>query len=108
MRRFTVTVVIKNKPGLSDPEGETILRDLVLKEGRDESSGDGAHDNGSSENKNSGCRISEIKTAKMLRMTVDSQDAESAVRDVRRVCDALHLYNPIVSSVDITAEPRPE
>ena len=118
MRRFTVTVVIENKQGLSDPEGETILRDLVLKEGRDESNGggdnengnneNGNNENGNSENGNNGCRISEIKTAKMLRMTVDSQDAESAVRDVRRVCDALHLYNPIVSSVDITAEPRPE
>ena len=108
MRRFTVTVVIENKQGLSDPEGETILRDLVLKEGRDESNGGGYNENGNNENGNNGCRISEIKTAKMLRMTVDSQDAESAVRDVRRVCDALHLYNPIVSSVDITAEPRPE
>lgn len=111
MRRFTVTVVIENKQGLSDPEGETILRDLVLKEGRDETGGGGASSDGSSdgsnENGNSGCRISEIKTAKMLRMTVDSQDAESAVRDVRKMCDTLHLYNPIVSSVDITAEPSP-
>ena len=107
MRRFIVTVVIENKQGLSDPEGETILRDLVLKEGRDEASGGGAGSNGSNESGNNGCRISDIKTAKMLRMTVDSQDAESAVRDVRKVCDALHLYNPIVSIVDVTAEPSP-
>lgn len=107
MRRFTVTVIIENKRGLSDPEGETILRDLVLKEGRDEASGGGAGSNGNNESGNNGCRISEIKTAKMLRMTVDSRDAESAVRDVRKVCDALHLYNPIVSMVDITAEPIP-
>lgn len=108
MPKFAVTVVIANKQGLSDPEGETILRDLVLKEGRDEANGGGARDNGSSEDKNSGCRISEIKTAKMLRMTVDSPDAGSAVRDARRVCDALRLYNPVVSSVDVTAEPLPE
>ena len=108
MRRFTVMVVIENKRGLSDPEGETILRDLVLKEGRDEASGGGAgNSNGNNESGNNGCRISEIRTAKMLRMTVDSRDAESAVRDVRKVCDALHLYNPIVSMVDVTAEPIP-
>ena len=109
MRRFTVTVVIENKQGLSDPEGETILRDLVLKEGRDETNGSDVYNNNDNndEGGNNGCRISEIKTAKMLRMTVDSQDSESAVRDVRRVCDALHLYNPIVSSADITAEPTP-
>lgn len=99
MPKFVATVVIENKRGLSDPEGETILRDLVLKGARDEAGGGGARGSGI---------ISEIRTAKMLRMAVDSQDAESAVRDVRRVCDALHLYNPIVSSVDITAEPRPE
>ncbi|MCE2497564.1 MAG: phosphoribosylformylglycinamidine synthase subunit PurS [Nitrosopumilaceae archaeon] len=104
MPGFVVTVVIENKQGLSDPEGETILRDLVLKEGRDEANGGGVRDNDGNENGSDGCRISEIKTAKMLRMTVDSQDAESAVRDVRKVCDALHLYNPIVSSVDIAAE----
>ena len=31
--RFIVLVNIENKPYISDPEGDTILRDLVLKEG---------------------------------------------------------------------------
>ena len=31
MALFTVHVIIENKPGISDPEGETILNDLVLK-----------------------------------------------------------------------------
>ncbi len=31
MPSFLVHVVIENKPGISDPEGETILKDLVLK-----------------------------------------------------------------------------
>jgi len=31
MPTFMVHVVIENKPGISDPEGETILNDLVLK-----------------------------------------------------------------------------
>ena len=33
MGKYTVHVVIENKPGISDPEGETILNDLVLKGG---------------------------------------------------------------------------
>ena len=31
MPNFQVNVVIENKPGISDPEGDTILNDLVLK-----------------------------------------------------------------------------
>ena len=32
MPNFQVSVVIENKPGISDPEGDTILNDLVLKD----------------------------------------------------------------------------
>jgi phosphoribosylformylglycinamidine synthase len=31
MATFSVHVTIENKPGISDPEGDTILNDLVLK-----------------------------------------------------------------------------
>ena len=31
MPTYLVHVTIENKPGISDPEGETILNDLVLK-----------------------------------------------------------------------------
>ena len=31
MPSFNVHVTIENKPGISDPEGKTILNDLVLK-----------------------------------------------------------------------------
>ena len=86
MPAFEVTVTIENKPGLSDPEGDTILRDLVLKEG-------------------SGSRISGIRTAKMLRLAIESEDADSAVREVRGICDRLRLYNPLVSVVGTSAAP---
>lgn len=49
MATFNVHVTIENKPGISDPEGETILNDLVLK---------GAHKS-----------ISKIKTGKLLKFT---------------------------------------
>ena len=50
MATFNVHVTIENKPGISDPEGETILNDLVLK---------GTHKT-----------VSKIKTAKMLKFTI--------------------------------------
>ena len=31
MPTYLIHVTIENKPGISDPEGETILNDLVLK-----------------------------------------------------------------------------
>jgi len=31
MPTYNVHVIIENKPGISDPEGDTILNDLVLK-----------------------------------------------------------------------------
>ena len=54
MATFQVHVTIENKPGISDPEGETILNDLVLK---------GTHKS-----------VSKIKTAKMLKFTIEEND----------------------------------
>lgn len=86
---FEVSVTIENRQELSDPEGETILKDLVLKSG---GNGTPSH------------RISRIRTAKMLRMTIDSDDADSAMRDVRAVCDGLQIYNPLVSTIRVELE----
>ena len=57
MATFSVHVTIENKPGISDPEGDTILNDLVLK---------GTHKN-----------ISKIKTAKMLKFTIQEKDKKT-------------------------------
>ena len=81
MTIFNVHVTIENKPGISDPEGETILNDLVLK-GGDSS-------------------ISKIKTAKMLKFTIKEKDKKSAQTKVQKICDELRIYNPMVSKVTI-------
>jgi len=78
---FDVHVTIENKPGISDPEGETILNDLVLK-GGDSS-------------------ISKIKTAKMLKFTIKEKDKKSAQAKVQKICDELRIYNPMVSKVTV-------
>ena len=83
MTVFSVSVIIENKSGISDPEGETILNDLVLK---------GSH-----------TTISKIKTAKMLKFTIDEKDKKTAQSKVKEVCDELRIYNPMVSKVTISA-----
>ena len=81
MPAFSVHVTIENKPGISDPEGETILNDLVLK---------GAH-----------VAVTGIRTAKMLKFAITEDDAESAKAAVRRICDELRIYNPLVSRIEV-------
>jgi phosphoribosylformylglycinamidine synthase len=81
MATFNVHVTIENKPGISDPEGETILNDLVLR-GGDSS-------------------ISKIKTAKMLKFTIKEKDKKSAQTKVQKICDELRIYNPMVSKVTV-------
>ena len=81
MATFNVHVAIENKPGISDPEGDTILNDLVLK---------GTHKS-----------VSKIKTAKMLKFTIKEKDKKTAQTKVQEICDDLRIYNPMVSKVTI-------
>lgn len=81
MAIFNVHVTIENKPGISDPEGDTILNDLVLK---------GTHKS-----------VSKIKTAKMLKFIIKEKDKNSAQSKVQEICDDLRIYNPMVSIVTI-------
>jgi len=81
MATFNVHVTIENKPGISDPEGDTILNDLVLK---------GTHKT-----------VSKIKTAKMLKFIIKEKDKKAAQSKVQEICDELRIYNPMVSEVTI-------
>ena len=83
MADYLVHVTIENKPGISDPEGKTILNDLVLK---------GTHQN-----------VSKINTAKMLKFTITENSKESAKSKVKEICDELRIYNSMVSVVTIDA-----
>ncbi len=81
MTTFTVHVTIENKPGISDPEGDTILNDLVLK---------GTHKT-----------VSKIKTGKMLKFTIKEKDKQTAQTKIQEICDELRIYNPMVSKVTV-------
>ena len=84
MPDFQVSVVIENKPGISDPEGDTILNDLVLK----------------GKNKN----ISKIRSGTILKFSITENDENAAKDEVLKICDELRVYNPLVSKVTAAVE----
>ena len=84
MVNYIVSVIIENKPGISDPEGDTILNDLVLK----------------GKNKN----ISKIRSGTILKFSITENDENTAKDEVLKICDELRIYNPLVSKVTANIE----
>jgi len=81
MTFFKVNVTIENKPEISDPEGDTILNDLILKD----------HD----------ASVKKVRSAKMLKFDVDAKNRKIAEKIVMDLCDEFRIYNPLVSKVSI-------
>ena len=84
MSTHVVHVIIENKPNISDPEGDTILNDLVLK------------GNNSS--------VKKIRAGKILKFTVEANDKKKAEKIVEKICQELRIFNPLVSKVVIEAK----
>lgn len=81
MPKFIVQVIIENKPYINDPEGETIHRDLVVK---------GGYSN-----------VQSIRSAKMLKMVVNSKTEHDAEAIVKKMCQELRIFNPVVSNCTV-------
>ena len=81
-RIFEVSVVISNKPGVREPEGETILHDLVAKSGFEQ--------------------VEAIRAGKHLRVKVVAADPRSAKRLVERMCNELRIFNPAAHSCEVS------
>ena len=84
MGMYIVHVIIENKPNISDPEGNTILNDLVLK------------------SKNSS--IKKIRVGKILKFTVEANDKSNAEKTVESICQELRIFNPLVSNAVIESK----
>ncbi|HKC78517.1 MAG TPA: phosphoribosylformylglycinamidine synthase subunit PurS [Nitrosopumilaceae archaeon] len=78
---FKVNVIIENKPEISDPEGETILNDLILKD----------HN----------ASVKKVRSAKMLKFDVDTKNRKIAEKIVLDLCNEFRIYNPLVSKVSV-------
>jgi phosphoribosylformylglycinamidine synthase len=81
-RTFEVSVVISNKPGVREPEGETILHDLVDKSGFGQ--------------------VESIRAGKHLRVTVVDADPDAAKRLVEKMCNELRIFNPAAHSCEVS------
>ena len=81
---FLANVSIENKSFLNDPEGETILNDLILKEGY--------HD------------IISVRTAKTLIIEILAKNSDDAEIKIKEMCDNLRVYNTIVSECKIVIQ----
>ena len=78
---FKVNVIIENKPEISDPEGDTILNDLILKD----------HN----------ASVKKVRSAKMLKFDVDTKNRKIAEKIVLDLCNEFRIYNPLVSKVSV-------
>jgi len=81
MPSFKVNVIIENKPEIVDPEGDTILNDLILKDKK--------------------TTIKKVRSAKMLKFVIDAKNKESAEKTVLEVCNEFRIFNPLVSKISI-------
>ena len=84
LNRYSVNIVIENKPLIRDPEGETILRDLIIK--------------------NDITEVLKVKTAKLLKLEVKAKDKENARNIMEKMCNDLRIFNPVVSICRITVK----
>ena len=80
-KRFSVKVVVSNREGASDPEGETIFRDMVSKSGFRQVKG--------------------VRSGKFLKFDVVASDPKEAKALVARMCDELRIYNPAAHSLTV-------
>jgi len=84
MKTYLVKVVIENKASARDPEGETILKDLLIKGGYNQ--------------------IKAVRTAKLLKMWVDAGTNEEAKKITLKLCDELRIYNPVAHTCSISLD----
>jgi len=78
---YVLEVVIENKPTARDPEGETILRDLMHRNGFE--------------------MVRNVRTGKYLRIEVEAGSSEEAREIVFRMCNDLRIFNPVIHACSI-------
>ena len=82
-KKFLIAINIENKAYLDDPEGDTILRDLIVKGGYSD--------------------IESVRSAKTLKIVVRSLSEKEALKTVENLCTDLRIYNPVLSDCTIVS-----
>ncbi|MDI6867699.1 phosphoribosylformylglycinamidine synthase subunit PurS [Methanoculleus sp.] len=79
--KYTVTITIRLKEGMLNPEARAIQHAL----------------------KNLGFQTEDLSTARLFRITLEAPDAEAARKTARQMCDRL-LANPVIHEYTIEVE----
>jgi phosphoribosylformylglycinamidine synthase PurS subunit len=74
-QKYTLEIIIENKPAARDPEGETVMRDLVHKSGY--------------------TNVKSVRTGKLLRLNLEASSEAEAKDTVIRMVNELRIYNPV-------------
>ncbi|MGQ9719781.1 MAG: phosphoribosylformylglycinamidine synthase subunit PurS [Candidatus Jordarchaeum sp.] len=84
MNNYVLEIVIENKPAARDPEGETILKDLI--------------------NQNGFEMVKNVRSGKFLRVNLEAESKEKAKNIVYRMCNDLRIFNPVIHVVTINVK----
>jgi phosphoribosylformylglycinamidine synthase len=75
MPQFNAEVIIEGKKNARDPEGETIMRDLMIKHGYD--------------------MVSSVRSGKILKVTLEAKNEKEAEEICWKMVNELRIYNPV-------------
>ena len=75
MPKFNAEVIIEGKKNARDPEGETIMRDLMIKHGYD--------------------MVSSVRSGKILKVTLEAKSEKEAEDICWNMVNELRIYNPV-------------
>ncbi|MCF2142787.1 MAG: phosphoribosylformylglycinamidine synthase subunit PurS [Candidatus Heimdallarchaeota archaeon] len=81
MADFKCEIIIEGKKNARDPEGETIMRDLMIKHGYD--------------------MVHSVRSGKILRVILTAKDAKDAEAICWKMVNELRIYNPVAHSCTI-------
>ena len=75
MPKFSVEIIIEGKKNARDPEGETIMRDLMIKHGY--------------------AMVESVRSGKILKVNLEAKDENEAEEICLKMVNELRIYNPV-------------
>ncbi len=75
MPKFNAEIIIEGKKNARDPEGETIMRDLMIKHGYD--------------------MVSSVRSGKILKVVLEATNEKEAEDICWKMVNELRIYNPV-------------
>jgi len=75
MPKFLAEIIIEGKKNARDPEGETIMRDLMIKQGY--------------------TMVDSVRSGKILKVSLEAKDAKGAEEICLKMVNELRVYNPV-------------